>query len=310
MVRTSNYWPDIYFGAPGALTKLPWPRGGFDKPYEKQVADFLTGTGQHIIQSQAQGSRLITLNWNAMHADNYALVEQYWTGMMGYGPWALVDPSTNNMLMPNQASATNNLYDTTGFYTSTGASGEGTLLSNSSATYLRRTGSTRSLQWQFPVAAITTPILFSKPPYRNWYGYPVAQGKSYTWSFWMTPDGVVDTSISGSARIRWVDASGGFISEAASSTTAVTTWQQLSATGIPPSNAVYAQPVVVLTGSTITVNASVYIDSPLFEIDSVVNSWAPGTGMRAVEILSLTDTPAFDAKWRASITMVLRELVQ
>jgi len=307
MVRDSRIWPNIYFGRPGAMTTLPWPRGGVDRPYEKLVADFASGTGQHIVSSMALGSRQITLNWNALHSDNYGLLSQYWYGMQGIGPWALADPSVNNMLMANQAATTNVLYDTTGFKTSTALAAEGTLFS--STTLIQRPGATRALQWSFPVAAATTPVLLLNAPYRNWYGYPVVQGLSYIWSCYLAPDGVVDTSITGSVRLRWLDSGGNFISEAASSTVAITTWTQLSATGTPPVNAVYCQPAVVLTGSTITTGGSLYMDSMQLEQDSIVNPWAPGTGMRAVEILSLTDTVPFDAKWRAPITMVLRELV-
>lgn len=307
MVRDARIWPDVYFGRPGALTKLPWPRGGVDRPFEKLVSDFVTGSGHHLVTSTPAGARQYTLNWNALHADNYDLLAQYWYGAMGLGPWALVDPSTSNMLLPNQASATNHLYDTTGFKTSDGLAASGTLLSGTALT--QRTGATRSLQWSFPVAAGTTPILLLNSPYRNWYGYPVAQGLSYAWSFYAAPDGTVDTSITVSARLRWLDASGGFISEASSANTAVTTWTRLSATGTPPSNAVYAQPAVLITGSSVTTGASLFVDSMLFEQDSIVNPWVSGSGMRAVDILSLTDTVAFDAKFRAPITMVLRELV-
>jgi len=307
MVRAARIWPDLYFGRPGALTKLPWPRGGVDRPYEKLIADFTTSTGQHIVTTMPQGSRSITLNWNALHADNYGLLTQYWYGMQGLGPWAFVDPSVSNMLLPNQAATTNNLYDTTGFKTSGGTTAEGTLFSGTALT--QRTGATRSLQWNFSVAALTTPVLLLNSPYRNWYGYPVVQGLPYTWSCYLAPDGTIDTSITGSVRLRWLDSGGAFISEASSATTAITTWTQLSASGTPPINAVYCQPAVVLTGSSITTGGSLFMDSMMLEQDSIVNPWAPGSGMRAVEILSLTDTVAFDAKFRAPITMVLRELV-
>lgn len=309
MVRAARIWPSVYFGRPGALTTLPWPRGGVDRPYEKLVSDFSTGTGQHIVTSLAQGSRLFTLSWNALHSDTYGLLSQYWYGMQGLGPWTFVDPSANNMLMPNQASTTNNLYDTTGFKTSGGTAAEGSLFSNATASLIQRPGATRSLQWAFPVAALATPVLLLNAPYRNWFGFPVVQGLSYAWSCYLAPDGVVDTSITGSIRIRWLDAAGAFISEVTSSTVAITTYQQLSAIGVPPVGCVYAQPCVVLTGSSITTGGSLYMDSMVFEQDTVANPWAPGSGMRAVEIMSLTDTVSFDAKWRVPITMVLRELV-
>jgi hypothetical protein len=307
MVRASRYWPDIYFGRPGAMTKLPWPRGGVDRPYEKLVADFVTGSGHHLVTSTPSGSRLLTLNWNALHQDNYGLLAQYWYGAIGIGPWALADPSVSNMLLPNQGSTTSHLYDTTGFKTSDGLAASGSLLSGTSL--IQRTGAPRSLQWSFPVTAGTTPTLLLNAPYRNWYGYPVVQNLSYAWSCYLAPDGVVDSSITASVRLRWLDASGGFISEATSTTTAVTTWTLLSAIGTPPSNAVYCQPAILLTGATITTGGSLFLDSMQLEQDTVVNPWAPGSGMRAVEITSLTDTVPFDAKWRAPITMVLRELV-
>ena len=35
---------------------------------------------------------MITMNWNALHSDNYGLLSQYWYGMQGVGPWGhLVD---------------------------------------------------------------------------------------------------------------------------------------------------------------------------------------------------------------------------
>jgi hypothetical protein len=63
-----------------------------------------------------------------------------------------------------------------------------------------------------------------------------------------------------------------------------------------------------VTGSTVTVNGSIYIDEPMLEQDTVLNDWAPGTGLRPVEILSLTDSVPFNARFRQGASMVLREL--
>jgi hypothetical protein len=42
----------------------------------------------------------------------------------------------------------------------------------------------------------------------------------------------------------------------------------------------------------------------------VVNDWAPGTGIRPVEIVSLTEPVTFATRFRESIQMVLREVAR
>jgi hypothetical protein len=248
------------------------------------------------------------MQWSALHTDSYNLLDQYWTGNMGIGPWAIVDPSAMNLLLPNQASATTALGDTTGWKTSTGATNEGTLLSNSTASFIHRTGATRSLQWQFTTSPITTPTLSVKPPYRNWYGIPVFPTLPYAMSAWLKPDGVVDTSITVDMRIRWLDSAGATLSDTASGATAVTTWQKLTATANAPAGAAYAMPMFLVTGSSVITGGSLYIDEVLFEQDSVFNNWAPGVGCRAVEIVGLTDRVTFETRMRKGCDMNLLEL--
>jgi hypothetical protein len=308
MARSERQVPSIYFGRPGALVILPWPRGDLSKPYERLTSDFVTGTGQHAIQSATLGSRLYTVNWNALHQDTFTLIEQYTTGNMGLGPWVLIDPSAPNLLLPNQAASTNNSYDVLGIATSTGAASMGNPLSNTDATQIHRTGATRSIRWQFVSAASGSPTLVFGPPYRNWFGIPVVPGLSYAWSTWMKPDGVVDSAITMSARIQWLDAAGGQLSESTSGDFTPATWLRFSAIAAAPAGAAYARPVIVSTSATITTGASIYVDEPLFEQDTVANSWAPGTGVRAVEIVSMTETAPFAARFRSSLALNLREL--
>jgi len=46
----------------------------------------------------------------------------------------------------------------------------------------------------------------------------------------------------------------------------------------------------------------------MLEQDSVVNAWAPGTGIRPVEITDLNDAVPFEARFRQGLTLNLREL--
>jgi hypothetical protein len=105
-----------------------------------------------------------------------------------------------------------------------------------------------------------------------------------------------------------LDAAGSQISESSGTVTALTTFTQLSCLATAPAGTFYALPIVNVDGTTVTTGASLYIDELLFEQDSVVNAWAPGTGVRAVEILGLSDTAAFDVRMRRECTLALQEL--
>lgn len=307
MVRADRNWPDVYFGRPGSLLKLPYPRGDMDKPFERMTYDFSTATGQHIVSTMVGGSRPYTVSWNALHVDNFALLEQYWVGAMGQGPWAFVDPSVSNMLLPNQASTTNVFGDTRGFTVNS----LGALSANVTASQIHRAGATRNLRWLWSSApGATFPVLTLTPPYRSWYGYPCVVGLPYTFSGYLKPDGVIDTSITVALKLDWYNAAGTQIDETSGGDVVITGWQQLSVTKTAaPAGAVYVKPIAVVTGSTVAAGGSLYLDELLLEQDTVVNTWAPGTGSpRPVEILSLPDTVPFNARFRKGVTMTLREL--
>lgn len=307
MVRADRNYPDVYFGRPGALVKMPYPRGDMDKGYDAMKYDFVTATGQHIVSTMIGGSRAYTVSWNALHVDNYAKISQYWLGQMGAGPWVFIDPSAPNMLMENQASTTQTFSDNRGFTANLGS-----VNVNTSAAQIHRFGATRNLQWLFSTApGATTPTLTIGAPYRSWYGIPVVPGLPYMFSGWLKPDGTVDTSITVELKLAWLDAAGATIgSLITSGASAVTAWQQLSVGGVAPVGVAYVRPTVVITGSTVLAGGSLFVDELLLEQDTVVNNWAPGTGTRPVEILSLPDTVPFNARFRKGVTLTLRELAQ
>jgi len=287
---------------------MPWPLGDLDRSYDRLTSDFLTGSGQHMVSSMVGGSRSFSVNWEALHVDTYSRVAQYWTGMNGPGPFVLIDPSAPNLLPPNVASATNLRMDTQEFLNTGGAS-NGALSSNSNATYIHRTGGTRSLRWLWTGSVATFPTLGVSPLYRSWWAHPVAPSVPYTFSSWMRADGVVDTSITVAMKLEWQDSVGAAIgSQISSGDIAVSAWQRLSVTGTAPSNAAYVRPIWVVTGSSVTLGGSLYIDEPMLEQDSVVNAWAPGTGIRPVEITDLNDAVPFEARFRQGLTLNLREL--
>jgi hypothetical protein len=309
MVRADRNQPDFWFGYPGKLIKLPWPKGGIEKPYERQTFDFLTGSGNHQVSTLSTGSRIYGMTWRALHLDNYAKLSQYRVGANGPGPWFLADPSAPNLLPANVASATG-LYNNATHFIISGFADGGTVGSNSDATHIHRTAGHRSIRWQFLSAASAFPVLGVSPQYRSWPGHPVVPGLPYTWSSWIKPDGVVDTSVTISMKLTWLDSAGATISEPSSGDQVITTWTRLICQGVAPVNAAYVKPIWVATGSSITTGSAIYIDEPLLEQDNVVNDWAPGTGIKPMEIVSLTDATMFASRFREAITLQLRELAR
>lgn len=300
--------PDIYFGRPGALETFPWPLGGMQRPYERQVADFLTGSGAHRVNKIVGGSRLFTLNWDNLRYDTYARLEAYVAGHMGTGPFVLLDPSAINLLTVNQSSATSERNSATGFTTS--ATNHGTPGSNSSSTHIHRAGAPRSLRWEFTVAAATNPLLEVTTVYSGWHGVPVRVGDSYVFSAWVKPDGTVDGSIQVEAKIQWRNAAGATVgSEASGGVQTVTGWTRLVATAAAPVGAVYASCRLVAVGSTITTGASLYVDELQLEVGSAVTDWRPGTGVYPVSILAMGDAAPWASTWRTGPALVLREVV-
>lgn len=310
-LRKDRQVPSLYFGRPGNLMTLPWPKSGIEKAYERQTFDFVTGSGYHQVSSLAAGSRPYTLSWDALHVDNFAKISQYRIGVNGPAPWALIDPSAPNLFLPNQSAATGLYNEARDFQTSTGAANEGSLSSNASATYIHRAQGSRSLRWLFPVAAAVTPVLIASTAYRSWGGIPGVAGLSYAFSSWVRADGIVDSAITLGLRLRWIDSAGATISESSGGNVGITpTWTRLSVIGTAPAGTYFVEPRWVADGSTITIGGSIYIDEPLVEQDSVLNDWAPGTGVRPVEIVDLGEGVPFEARFRTGVTMTLQELAR
>lgn len=307
-MRADRIWPDVYLGRPGALVTMPWPRGGVEPGYERQTADFVTGSGRHRVSKMQGGSRLYGLNWNALGLDTFSRVEQFQTGAMGIGPWAFIDPSRGNFLSANQSSATSALGTVEGLFTFQVS--EGTPKVNTSAAYIRRTGAPSSIRWHFTVAVASFPVMTFPSVYSAWPGIPVTTASPYTFSVYVCADGVVDSAMTVAAKVQWFNAAGSPVGDSTSGDTAITTsWTQLVASATPPVGAAFGMPFLVAIGSTLTTNSSMYVDQPQFEMGSTPNIWVPGTGLYPVEIMDLTESIPFAASFRESPSLVLREVV-
>jgi hypothetical protein len=309
MARSERQVPNVYFGRPGKLVTLPWPRGDLDRTYDRQTFDFITGSGYHQVSSLSAGSRTYTIQWNALHLDSFIKLGQYRIGANGPGPWVLIDPSAPNLLPTNIGAASGLFANNTQMVV--GAVTNGVPGSNSLPAFIHRTEGYRSMKWAFTTGPIdTNPIFEMTPMYRSWFGQPVVPGLSYSFSSWLTVDGVVETNATVAIKMIWTDAAGATLSTSSGGDTSITTWTKLTVTATAPAGAVYAKPVYVALGSSLAVNGIIYIDEPLWEQDSVVNVWAPSTGIRPVEIVELKEVVPFEARFRTAVSMTLRELAR
>jgi hypothetical protein len=311
-MRSSRQVPTIYFGQPGkALQMLPWPSGGIDMPYERQTFDFLTGSGLHQVSSLSVGSRQYTINWDSMHLDTFSLLSQYRIGTNGPGPFCLFDPSAPNLLPANASAPTGvTSLPNPEFFLPTAGAGQGSLGQNVTAALIHRTSGWASLRWVFNSAPDAVCTLAVTPQFRNWFGHPVVSGLPYAFSSWVTVDGTIETNASVSVRLGWLDKTGAQLSESSGTVTAVTGWTQLSVLATAPANAVYAVPRWVLDGTTMATGGALFIDENLWEQSQSVNTWAPGSGIRPVEIVGLNETVPFESRFRTNVQMTLRELAR
>lgn len=310
-MRSQRQVPNLYFGQPGRLVTLPYPLGGVDRTTERQTYDFLTGSGLHQVSQLVETSRNYQISWNALHQDTFTLLEQFRIGANGPGPFVYIDPSAPNCLPANAAAATGLTSDATDFLTLTNG---GTVSSNNDPAFIHRPTGYRSIKWTFPEnlgVLIANPVLSIRSPYRNWSGIPLRTGLGYTWSSWMRMDGIIDSAATAVMQMEWFDSLGASLGTAVSLPISLTaSWIRASVNLFAPTNAAFVVPKWSVTGSTITQNASIYIDEPLLEQDIVVNDWAPGTGVRPVQILGLTEAVPFEARFRTGVQMTLRELTR
>lgn len=309
-LRAEKQVPAVYFGKPGALFQMPWPVGGIEKPYERQIFDFLTGSGLHQVSQLQGGSRLYSAKWEALHVDNYAKLHQYFVGANGPGPYVLLDPSEPNILPANVAAACS-LYKTGRDFVSNANATEGQVVANTNDTVIHRPHADTCIKWLFTGVAVATPTLGVAGLFRSWYATPALVGQAYTWSSWMRAD-PVDTAITASMTLEFLDVAGTSLGAATSSgnVSLTATYQRVSVTATAPAGTAYVRSRWQADGTTISVGGSILIDEPLLEYGTVLNDWAPATGIRPVQIVGLTDVVPFSTYMREDIQLQLREMTK
>lgn len=278
---------NIYFGAPGALTILPHPRGGVKTTRSRPRQEFSLGNGEMRARSILQGSRLFELTYDNIDYATHANLLAYDQGHMGPGPFVLLDPGQRNMLTVNQSSATSQTNDATNFT----VAGSGAALASTTAQVLGFPDAPRSLQWtfNFTPAASGAYVLSLDPPYAGWPGVPVVSGRSLCFSCQVRGGGT-DAISTIRPELRWFDVSQSFLSSTTGApvTTASGSWAAMSVAGAPPANSVYVQPRVQYVSGA-AAGGIVYLARFQLEEGATVGTWRPGTGVSPVTVVGYND---------------------
>jgi hypothetical protein len=114
------------------------------------------GGGQVVTKAPGPGRATYQLTWNWLLPEEFSVLEEFYTDARGPGPHALLDPSRRNLLTANQSSTGGVFSDTTGFSVdpSEALSLTTALLSGSSVSTLR---------WSLPGVATAGVLSFTPP---------------------------------------------------------------------------------------------------------------------------------------------------
>ena len=293
----------IYFGRPSQLRRLYDPFGGMLATIDIGSSVFVSGDGSGTNISKALGgARTYTLNYGVLGRANFEFLNAFQLGHMGTGPFVLLDPGRRNLLTGNQSSATSLTNDTRGF-TVSGAGGS--ISSDSSLTTLFP----RSLKWSFATATPASASLLLDKPSSVWPGIPVT-ARPYTFWFWVLGGtGAINFQLT----LKWMSLTGSTLSTSTSATytSSTSNWllAKLSVVSVPV-GAVWVQPGIAPDVSTIGSGEALYINSlQLNEGDGPDASWAPGTGVYPVQMLTLPERYGFaEPGMLVSPTLTLQEL--
>lgn len=184
----------FWFGKPAqGLVALPPPLKGLTPTVERAGTIHISSSGGRQVDLAPRQRRTFTVSWAELDPPTYSVLEEFFVGARGPGPFVLLDPGRRNHLAPNQSGATSQLNDPTGF----------AVLASSGEFLASATGPTvrgpRSLRWLLP-ATVTSGVLdFTPPP--GLVGWPTPAGQPWTFSGQISAPG--QTGVTVTPALSW-----------------------------------------------------------------------------------------------------------
>jgi hypothetical protein len=293
----------IYFGTPGSLISLVWPRAGISAQRIRDTTTFPLGSGGMQVWKMLGGKRTYRFDYNTLDYASWAILMAYEQGHNGVGPFAVIDPGQRNMLTGNQSAATSLTNGTDNFT----VAGSGGTVSSDSTLVLR---GPRSLKWAWSVSTPAAATLSLDSPDVSWAGIPIVL-RPHTFSF-QARAAAGSGPVSMQAKMAYLTTAGGVNgSDTGNLTTATSAaWIAVTVTGTPGANSAYLNCSVVASAATIASGEAINLDQFMLNEGSTADaSWAPGTGVVPVQVMSLGDQQQFyDPGYRVSPVLVVQEV--
>lgn len=309
----------FWLGNPGALAALPHPRKGLDPTAVRPASVAQTIGGGQVVGFAPGARRTYQLSWSGLTTEQYTVIEEFFAGLRGRGPFTLLDPGRRNKLSANQSGAGSASYDGTGWTTLSTAE----TVSAAASPVLR---GPRSLRWSIPTTGVTAGLLRPAPP-TGLAGIPAPAGQPWTWSCWLRGGGIAP-SLTATLALLWQDATGAIIGATIGTPTAIvyTGWTQLTVTAAAPPagaqavlaeiradlttiggqwsgfgdaplrsgwlspRALRAQAIGTPLDTAMTAyawpgaTADLYVDQPQLEMAATAGTWVAGTGVPRVSV--------------------------
>ena len=290
-----------YLGALGALAALPDPEAGLSLTPERIGLSHQLLSGAKVRDTIGY-SRQWQLSWTAITLAQYGLLEGFYYGATGGGPYYFVDDEQTNLLPLNVSTGTDATGDTTGFLQVNGATiasqVQGATLWNTLGGPFPANGS-RTLVTTVPNAFANNqiPVIVSAD-------VPVVGGVSYTFSVYLRS---ASTNVIGAyGQINWRDASLSTITTNSGNT--ITPAAQIgrsTVTAVSPTTAVSARLQYLITPANTSGSSQfIYTDGWQFEMNSSASTWQPGVAVPLVTVESLSRSTPLAGICDAQMTLV------
>ncbi|MGA6220845.1 hypothetical protein ACPESV_11025 [Streptomyces umbrinus] len=263
---------NLWIGKPGLLREIDQAAKSWDRSADLNVTEFKSLEGRVTTIAPPRTVRRLKFSWDwlepgdAQHLTRLAR-RVNGPGLQGspapsYGPLAVIDPASVNLLGPYQAAAqSSEPGGTDHWFTVSGSLG---VLPYTGDTVIGDFGETTRVGWRHGL----------------WAGWPVAPGMRVSWQ--VPPDW---NPALASAQLDWKRADGTYLSTTAATGAAVT--------GTAPAEAAFVTPVggpgeAVLAG----------LAGACLTIDAVPVAYALGDGCPAMTVTAYSDVPAARLPYR------------
>lgn len=284
----------MWFGRPGALVELPDPQEidgkvniAMDSTRESTLHVSAAG-GATVQHSYIQPLRSWTLPYTLMSEYELGLIRAYHKGRNGKGPWVMLLGIETNHLSANQATATDQFGDTTGFSATAG---------DLSSTSLYSIQGSRSLLWQTPASPVADSYI-SLSWHGSTYGYPCVPGKELTFS--LQTSGSTASQVIRPA-LAFFDATGAALSTTlgplSNTSASLSVYKPTFTTAIVPSGGVYVQPRLIVTSPV--ASASITLDELQLQDGQDNTVWTDPSPIPLVSITNFDYTANYNPYFSA-----------